>query len=94
MDSINIGSVRKTRWRVSQTARNNEQKIIRKRKCDFYRKKTSDARNDINKLYKILHSLTGYKKKNKLPEGFSEEVLSTKFLEFFYTKIRNIIESF
>ena len=74
--------------------RNNEQKIIRKRKCDFYRKKTSDARNDINKLCKILHSLTGDKKKNKLQEGFSDEVLSIKFLEFFYYKIQKIIESF
>ena len=79
---------------VYQIARNNEQKLIRKRNRDFYRKKTSDARNDINKLYKILHSLTGYRKKNKLPDGFSDEVLSTKFLEFFDNKIRNIIESF
>ena len=80
--------------RIYQIARNNEQKIIRKRKCDYYRKKTSDARNDINKLYRILHSLTGYKKKNKLPEGYTDDVLSTKFLEFFDNKIRNIIESF
>ena len=29
--------------RVYQITRNNEQKIIRKRMCDFYRKKTSDA---------------------------------------------------
>ena len=77
-----------------QIARNNERSVIRRRKCEYYRKKTNDAGNNIHKLYKILHGLTGNKKKNRLPEGFSDDILANMFLEFFDNKIQNIVESF
>ena len=57
-------------------ARNHENRLIIKRKCEYYRRKTAEAGKDINKLYKILDNLTDNKKKNKLPEGFSDIELS------------------
>ena len=77
-----------------QIARNNERQVIRKRKCEYYGKKTNDALNNIHKLYKILHNLTGNIKKNKLPEGFSDDLLAIMFLQFSDTKFRNIVGIF
>ena len=42
--------------------------------------KIIEAGNDMNKLYVILDNLTGYKRKNKLPEGFNNKELAEKFL--------------
>ena len=36
------------------------------------RKRVVDGGSDINKLHTILDNLTGNKKKNKLPEGFTD----------------------
>lgn len=75
-------------------ARNYENKLILKRKREFYREKTLQAGTNINKLYNVLDNLMGNKKKNKLPEGYSDGDLANMFLEFFDNKINRIIESF
>ena len=75
-------------------ARNYVNQLIRKRKCEFYSEKTLQAGTNINKLYKVLDNLTGNKKMNKLPEGYSDGDLAAKFLDFFDNKISGIIESF
>lgn len=72
-------------------ARNKERRLIIMTKREYYSKKTLEAGKDINKLYRTLNDLTGYKKKNKLPEGFSNEELAGKFIDFFDEKIKDII---
>ena len=68
--------------------------VIRNRKRDYYRQKVAEAGTDMSKLYHILDNLTRNKKKKRLPEGFSDEELAQNFLEFFTTKIRNVLDSF
>lgn len=58
-----------------QNARNEEKRLIAQRKRHYYSSKVKEAGTDINKLYLILNNLTGNKKKPRLPEGYSDEVL-------------------
>ena len=80
--------------REYQDARNRENMLVRNRRREYYRQKVTEAGSDVNKLYLVLHNLTGNKKKKKLPEGFSEEELANEFLEFFENKILNVVNSF
>ena len=77
-----------------QEARNRENMVIRNRKRDYYRQKVAEAGTDMSKLYDIVDNLTANKKKKRLPKGFSDEELAQNFLEFFTTKIRNVVDSF
>ena len=80
--------------REFQNKRNEENRLVMLRKRDYFMQKTVEAGSNINKLYLILDSLTGNKKTNKLPEGFTDEELANKFLEFFDIKIRNVVRTF
>ena len=91
------------RWRRLRTEatrreymdmRNRLNKIVLKRKCEYYRQKTFESRLNISKLYKILDNLTGNRKTNRLPDGFNDEVLANMFLDFFDQKIKSIVENF
>ena len=75
-------------------ARNYEMRLIIARKRDFYRDKTTQAGRNISKLYKVLDNLTGSKKKHRLPEGYSDSELASKFLDFFDNKIKRIVDMF
>lgn len=63
-----------------------------KRKC--YQNKVVEAGSNIIKLYKVFDSLTGNKKVNKLPDGFSDDVVASMFLDFFDKKFENIVSNF
>lgn len=75
-------------------ARNYLKRLIEIRKRNFYKEKTEQAGPNMHKLYKILDDLTGNKKKQKLPEGYSESELANEFLHFFDNKIRRIVSAF
>ena len=75
-------------------AKNKEKRLIIATKREYYSRKTLEAGKDINKFYRTLNDLTGYKKKNKLPEGFLDRELANKFIDFFDDKIKNIINDF
>ncbi|KAK3890078.1 hypothetical protein Pcinc_005948 [Petrolisthes cinctipes] len=75
-------------------ARNNENKVITARKREYYQNRTVQSAGNVNKLYKILDNITGRKKCNRLPEGFSDDKLANDFIRFFDAKISNIIRSF
>ena len=74
--------------------RNKFNKLILKRKRDYYRQKTVESKTNIGKLYKILDGLTGNKKANVLPEGYDDTVLANMFATFFQQKILSIVENF
>ena len=69
-------------------------KLIRARKCEYYRAKVLGVGQNTNKLYGILNNLTGTKKEKKLPEGYADGELAEQFLEYFDNKIRNIVTEF
>lgn len=75
-------------------ARNNENKVIVQRKREYYRKKAMEARSDTSRLYLILDNLTGNRKKKKLPDGIPDRILANDFSDFFYNKIKTIVDSF
>ena len=75
-------------------ARNNEKTVITVRKREYYQNKTVQAADNVGKLYKILDNITGRKKRNRLPEGFTDEELANDFIQFFDAKIGGIIRSF
>lgn len=75
-------------------ARNFEKKLIVHRKRDFYKDRIIQAGSNINKLYKVLDNLTGKKKKDSLPEGYTDSELASEFLNYFDTKISRIVLSF
>lgn len=75
-------------------ARNEERKVIIKRKRQYYSSKVEEAKSDIRKLYSVLNGLTGSRTKPKLPEGYSNDVLANKFLGFFEDKIKQVVEGF
>ena len=75
-------------------AKNSLNSLMRRRKREYYRIKIEELGLDINKLYAIIDNLTGNKKKTQLPEGFSDEELANMFLDFFETKIENMIGNF
>ena len=83
-----------TARREFQNKRNEKNRLTLLQKRDYFRQKTVEAGSNINKLYIILDGLTGNKKKNKLPEGFADEELANKFLEFFYNKIKSVVGTF
>ena len=74
--------------------RNKFNKLILKRKREYYRQKTLESKTNIGKLYKILDGLTGNKKTNVLPEGYDDTVLANNFAQFFERKILSIVENF
>ena len=75
-------------------ARNKENRLIIRRKREYYREKATEAGSDMNKLYKILDNLTGNRREIKLPEGIPDLTLADNFLEFFYNKTKNIVDNF
>lgn len=75
-------------------ARNFEKRLIEHRKREFYKEKTTLAGSNINKLYKVLDNLAGSRKRNKLPEGYTDSELASQFLTFFDAKISRILLSF
>ena len=75
-------------------ARNAMKTIINMRKREYYQNRTVQAAGNVNKLYKILDNITGRKKCNRLPEGFSDDKLANDFIRFFDAKIENAIRSF
>ena len=75
-------------------ARNDMKKIIDVRKREYYQNRTVQAAGNVNKLFKILDNITGRKKCNRLPEGFSDDKLANDFIRFFDAKIVNVIKSF
>ena len=94
---------RERRWRnVRNEASKNEycvaknalNSLIRRRKREYYKQKIEEFGLDINKLYVIINNLTGNKKKIQLPEGFSDDELANMFLNFFESKVENMIGNF
>ena len=75
-------------------AKNAVNTLIIRKKNEYYRRKIEALGLDIKKLYTIIDNLTGNRKKVMLPEGFSDEVLSAMFLDFFEKKIENFIGGF
>ena len=92
------GKWRRTKNEISkneyQSAKNTLNRMIRRKKREFYRRKINELGLDIKKLYAIIDNLTGHKKKILLPEGFSDEVLANMFSDFFESKIENLVGSF
>lgn len=90
-------------WRARRTAearadynraRNYEKMLIIRRKREYYREKTSLAGTNIKKLYRVLDNLTGNKRKNSLPEGYTDRELADEFLNFFDGNINKIVSAF
>lgn len=64
------GAWRRNKWDVARpqeykVARSREKRFIVKRKREYYRQKTIDARTDINKLYVILNTLNRQSEENE-----------------------------
>ena len=68
--------------------------LIARRKREYYRSKVKEAKSNINKLYRVLDGLTGYKRSNVLPDGYSDLELANMFVEYYQEKTENIITSF
>ncbi len=85
------GKWRKLRTEVARReymeTRDRLNRVVLRRKREYYRQKTLESRSNISKLYKILDNLTGNKKLNKLPEGFNDAALANMFLDYFDQKI-------
>lgn len=71
-------------------ARNIKNRLVTKRKSDYYRSKIVEVGSNINKLHGVLDSLTGHRQDNKLPDGFPDAVLASMFLDYF-DKVENVI---
>ena len=74
-------------------ARNKENRLIVQRKREYYKDKVIEVGSNMNKLYKILDNLTGNKRERKLPEGIPDCKLADDFLDYFYNKTKNIVDS-
>ncbi len=78
----------------ARNARNNENRLLIRRKRECYRQKAEEAGFNINKLNKLLKNLTGSKKKKNLPEGFADDELANKFLIYFANKMQQMVDIF
>ena len=76
-------------YKISRNAYFN---LIRRKKREYYQRKTKEAGNNIKKLYKILESLTGKEKDTGLPDGFNDLELANMFADYFEQKIDKIVE--
>lgn len=68
--------------------------MIKRRKTEYYNGKIGEAGNYTNNKLYNLDRLTGNSKEKKLPESYSDRVLADEFLEFFKSKIENIVSDF
>ena len=75
-------------------AKNALSSLKRRRKREYYRRKIEELGLDINKLYAITGNLTGNKRKKQLPDGYSDEELANMFLNFFESKVENMVANF
>ena len=72
-------------------ARNEYMRLIRLKKKQYYQRKTSEAGNNIKKLYNILDSLTGKRREAGLSEGLTDLELANIFANHFEEKIINTV---
>ena len=102
-NAIKLRRKKERRWRSLRTvesrrdyvtARNEVNKLIRKTKCMYYRRRIAETGPDTKRLYFLLNSLTGNIKKEKFPEGFTDLNLANEFMRFFDNKVKNIVNSF
>ena len=77
-------------WETFKTARNIFKNTLRKAKCKFCSDKIQDCRNDTDKLFQIINTLTGSNLENPMPECDNDQQLADEFAEFFAEKIDRI----
>ena len=68
-------------------------KLVRKRKCLYYKEKITEAGTDSRRLYSIVNNLTGNSSIKKLPNGLSDMDLANSFMTYFDEKMRTIVSS-
>ena len=88
-------------WRKKRTiqsrelytrSKNEVNRLIRKRKEDYFRSKVRDGKGDSKKLATLFNDLLGKTKEKMLPEHTPD--LAQNFADFFKEKIDNIYNSF
>ena len=101
--AINARRRKEKKWRQSHTelsrqeyieSRNIVNRIIRRRKYNYFRQKVKEVGCDIKRLYYLSDDLTGNMKKRTFPDGFSDTELANSFLAFFHDKVKNLAHSF
>lgn len=102
MNAIKIRRHKEKIWRRVRTDQSRREyvstkslvnKLIRKRKCMYYKQKITEAGTDAKRLYSVLNNLTGKSCVKKLPDGHSDMDLANDFMKSFDGKIRNIVSS-
>lgn len=83
------------KWRIKRTVESREEyvrannfvnRLIRKRKCIYYREMVTDAGSDPRKLYSLLNNLSGKKRKKHFQEGFRPRSLQITLHYFLTTR--------
>ena len=81
--------------RESTHAKHEVNKLIRRRKCSYYRQTIANVGSEAKRLYSLLDSLTGnLKKQKRFPEGYTDTDFANEFVKYFNGKITQIVISF
>ena len=80
------------RFRIAKQAKCNK---VTAAKCNYYKTKIDDCKDDSTKLYRVLNSLLGKTAGDKcLPSRTNDMQLANEFSNYFLQKVKNISESF
>ena len=59
---------------------------------NYYSDKITDGGHNTKTLFKIANELTGHNENANLPSHDDPNILANEFNEYFYDKIKNIID--
>ena len=79
-------------WLAVKKSRNTYVNQLNKAKSSYYSQLISNAKGDAKKLFNMVNGLTNRVKANPLPDGYMDQELANHFSNYFYNKIKTIID--